>query len=61
MGPPECRGPGHGGLSVIPPDTRPLGCADIAIGDRVEIDGRNRDRDGTVAAKGQNLHPEDGA
>ena len=52
---------GTAGYRVIPPDTRPLGCADIAIGDRVEIDGRNLYREGTVTAKGQNLHPEDGA
>jgi hypothetical protein len=52
---------GTAGYRIIPPGTRPLGCADIAIGDQVEIDGRNIYRSGTVAAKGDNLHPEDGA
>ena len=53
---------GTAGYRVIPPGTRPLGCADIAIGDRVEIDGRNVYRSGTVTEKGENLHPaaEDG-
>ncbi len=32
---------GTAGYRVIPPGTRPLACADIAIGDPVEIDGRN--------------------
>lgn len=52
---------GTAGYRVIPPDTRPLACADIAIGDLVEIDGRNTYRSGTVAEKGENLHPGDGA
>lgn len=52
---------GTAGYRVINAGTRPLGCADIAIGDPVEIDGRNLYRSGTVAEKGQNLHPEDGA
>ena len=54
---------GSAGYRIIPPDTRPLGCDDIAIGDLVEIDGRNVYRSGTVTEKGQNLHPadEDGA
>jgi hypothetical protein len=51
---------GTAGYRVIPPGTRPLACADIAIGDQVEIDGRNVYRSGTVAEKGENLHPEDG-
>jgi len=51
---------GTAGYRIIPPDTRPLACADIAIGDQVEIDGRNIYRSGTVAEKGDNLHPEDG-
>jgi hypothetical protein len=50
---------GSAGYRIIPPDTRPLGCADIAIGDQVEIDGRNVYRSGTVTQKGQNLHPAD--
>jgi hypothetical protein len=54
---------GTAGYRVIPQDTRPLACADIAIGDQVEIDGRNSYRSGPVVEKGQNLAPEneDGA
>ena len=51
---------GTAGYRIIPPATRPLACADIAIGDLVEIDGRNTYRSGTVAEKGENLHPGDG-
>lgn len=53
---------GTAGYRIIPPGTRPLGCADIAIGDLVEIDGRSVYRSGTVTEKGENLHPaaEDG-
>jgi len=52
---------GTAGYRVIPPDTQPLGCDDIAVGDLVEIDGRNVYRSGQVTEKGQYLHPEDGA
>lgn len=54
---------GTAGYRVIAPGTQPLGCADIAVGDPVEIDGRDIYRSGTVTEKGQNLHPadEDGA
>ena len=52
---------GVGGYRVIPAGTRPLACADIAIGDPVEIDGRNIYRMGSVAEKGANLNPGDGA
>jgi hypothetical protein len=52
---------GTAGYRIIAPDTRPLACADIAIGDLVEIDGRNVYRSGPVLEKGENLHPEDGA
>ena len=52
---------GTAGYRVIPPGTRPLACADIAIGDLVEIDGRNTYRRGAVAEKGEYLHPEDGS
>lgn len=52
---------GTAGYRVIPSGTRPLGCADIAIGDLVEIDGRGIYRSGTVVEKGDNLHPEDAA
>jgi hypothetical protein len=51
---------GTAGYRIIPRDTRPLACADIAIGDLVEIDGRNTYRSGTVVEKGDNLHPDDG-
>ena len=52
---------GTAGYRIVPPGTLPLGCADIAIGDQVEIDGRNTYRSGTVAEKGVYLHDEDGA
>lgn len=52
---------GTGGVRTIAAGTRPLGCADIAIGDAVEINGRNIFRSGTVAEKGDNLKPGDGA
>jgi hypothetical protein len=54
---------GTAGYRVIPPGTRPLGCADIATGDPVEIDGRNIYRSGRVTAKGEHLQPaaQDGA
>ena len=52
---------GTAGYRVIPPDTRPLGCDDIAIGDLAEIDGRNTFRSGKVTEKGRYLHAEDGA
>jgi hypothetical protein len=51
---------GTAGYRIIPPGTRPLACADVAIGDPVEIDGRSTYRSGTVAEKGDYLHPEDG-
>ena len=50
---------GTAGYRTIAPGTRPLGCADIAVGDTVEIDGRNTYRSGPVVQKGENLHPED--
>jgi hypothetical protein len=52
---------GTAGYRTIPPGTRPLGCADVAIGDRVEIDGRDVYRSGAVVEIGQNLNAEDGA
>jgi hypothetical protein len=52
---------GTGGYRVIAPGTRALTCADIAIGDPVEIDGRTIYRRGTVTAKGENNYPQDGA
>jgi hypothetical protein len=54
---------GTAGYRILPAGTRPLACADIAIGDLVEIDGRNVYRSGHVREKGENLFPEtqDGA
>ncbi len=51
---------GTAGYRIIPPGTRPLTCADVAIGDQVEIDGRNIYRSGMVVEKGDNLYPQDG-
>ena len=48
---------GTAGYRVIQRETKPLACADIAIGDPVEIDGRNVYRSGTVDEKGESLHP----
>jgi hypothetical protein len=53
---------GTGGYRVIPEGTKALACADIAIGDPVEIDGRNVYRSGPVAEKGEHLpQPQDGS
>jgi hypothetical protein len=54
---------GTAGYRVISPGTEALTCAEIAVGDQVEIDGRAIYRSGTVTEKGQNLYPanEDGA
>jgi hypothetical protein len=41
---------GAGGYRTIQPGTQPLACSDIAVGDRVEIDGRERYRSGAVTA-----------
>ena len=47
---------GDGGVRILERDTRPLACADIADGDRVEINGRDRYRSGTVTEIGDYLH-----
>jgi len=47
---------GTGGIRTVAPGTSPLSCADIAAGDRVEINGRDRYRAGTVAEIGPYLH-----
>ncbi len=47
---------GEGGLRVIEPGTAPLACADIGIGDAVEINGRDTFREGHVAETGEYLH-----
>jgi hypothetical protein len=51
---------GTGGYRTIAPGTRPLACADVAVGDPVEVNGRNVHRAGTVVEKGANDFPEDG-
>lgn len=51
---------GAGGYRVIEPHTAPLACPDIAVGDPVEVNGRDVYRSGTVVEKGEYLHEEDG-
>lgn len=46
---------GTGGYRTIAPDARPLGCSDIAVGDPIEINGRDVFRSGRVIRKGPNL------
>ena len=50
---------GAGGYRTIEPGTRALGCADIHVGDRVELDGREHFRTGTVVESGRYEHPTD--
>lgn len=50
---------GAGGYRMFGASTRPLACADIAIGDRVEIDGREHYRAGKVIASGPYEHTTD--
>jgi len=50
---------GDGGDHVLAPGTKPLACPDIAVGDPVEINGRNVYRAGKVLEKGENLKPAD--
>jgi hypothetical protein len=52
---------GEGGYRVLPPDTRPLTCEDIAIGDPIEVNGYAGYRTGIVAEIGENLNDGDGA
>jgi hypothetical protein len=47
---------GDGGLRAVAPGTAPLSCTDIAVGDRVEINGRDIFRSGAVAETGEYLH-----
>ena len=42
---------GTGGYRIVPSGASPLGCPDVAIGDPVEIDGRNINRKGKVLDK----------
>lgn len=51
---------GAGGYEVIEPGTAPLACPDVAVGDPVEVNGRDVFRSGTVVEKGEYLHDEDG-
>jgi hypothetical protein len=46
---------GVGGYRVLAPGIRALSCAEVKVGDRVEIDGRNTYREGKVIEKGDNL------
>lgn len=52
---------GTGGYRTVEAGAWPLACDDIAIGDHVEINGRNIHRTGTVAEIGEYLHPDDGS
>jgi hypothetical protein len=45
---------GVGGYRELAAGTRALSCADIVVGDRVEIDGRGIYREGRVVEKGDN-------
>ena len=51
---------GSGGYRTVEPDTQPLACDDVAIGDLAEINGRGIFRSGEVLEKGENNFPEDG-
>jgi hypothetical protein len=50
---------GAGGYRTIEPGTRPLACADIHQGDRVEVNGREHYRTGTVIEIGPYEHATD--
>jgi len=50
---------GAGGYRTFDAGTRALGCPDIAVGDRFEIDGREHYRAGTVIVKGPYEHETD--
>ena len=52
---------GAGGYRTITPDMAILSCADIALGDPVEVNGRDLYRRGGVAQKGPNDFPGDGS
>ena len=52
---------GAGGYRTIAEGTRPRSCADVAVGDTVEIDGRGHYRTGAVEGKGPNLNAGDRA
>jgi hypothetical protein len=50
---------GVGGYRILGPETIPLSCADVAVDDPIEMDGRGSYRTGTVAEIGEYLHPVD--
>lgn len=50
---------GAGGYTTISAGTRPLACADIRLGDHVELNGRERYRTGTVIEIGRYEHATD--
>jgi hypothetical protein len=50
---------GAGGYRTVDPGTRPLACADIAVGDTFEINGRERYRSGKVILIGPYHHQTD--
>lgn len=50
---------GAGGYRTSEPGTRPLACADIRVGDRVEVDGREHYREGRVISIGRYEHDTD--
>ena len=50
---------GAGGYRELTPETAPLGCGDIAVGDRVETDGREHYRVGRVLEVGPYQHATD--
>jgi hypothetical protein len=52
---------GNGGEQTIPEGTKPLACGDINVGDRVEFNGRNIHRSGSVIGKDPYLHDQDAA
>ena len=50
---------GAGGYRTLAPGTRPLACSDLRVGDRVEIDGREHYRTGTIVSIGSYEHETD--
>ena len=52
---------GAGGYREIQAGTAALRCEDVSVGDRVEINGRDIFRTGTVLEKGWNDYPQDGS
>ncbi len=50
---------GAGGYRTIAAGTQPLACPDIDVGQRVEVDGREHYRTGTVVATGPYAHETD--